>query len=248
MSGRDKLLKQIRVLGKGTRGASPAILELADDTLYEVFEQLKRGLSCRAVARYLRSIGMNGSENSLQQTLSLLRKRVAPLLRVEESAAPALPQAAHKLPENFSSLPHEEALSTLTEVVKNYGEWLRQVTQKAAQNGTPISEDVAKHMKAYDTLLARKTRLEQNAVKDTPVQSTGEDPEDSRFLEALANKAHDWLFADGDGDEMIKASKRFLARLAPLCIQVEKDPVTGKWRKVTGRPERNRTYNERISD
>ena len=43
MISRNELLKQIRILGKGTRGAPPSILELADSALYEVFEQLKRG-------------------------------------------------------------------------------------------------------------------------------------------------------------------------------------------------------------
>ena len=115
------------------------------------------------------------------------------------------------------------------------------------EKGTPLSENLAKQVKAYDILVARKARLEQTVMKEAPVKPTGEDPEDLRSLEALANKLHDWLVADGDGDEIVKASKRFLARLAEHCIQVEKDPATQKYYKITGPPPRNRTYNERIS-
>src|SRR5512139_2851180 len=125
MSGRDELLKQIKIMGKGTRGSTPAILELPDAALYEVFEQMQRGLSSRAIARFLRKSGMKGSENSLQQTLSLFRKRIAPLLG-EESATPTLPQAVVKLPAEVSSLPPDEMLSTVRDIVKAYGESIRQ--------------------------------------------------------------------------------------------------------------------------
>ncbi len=168
MPGREEILKQLRILGKGTRGASPAILELADDTLYEVFEQLKRGLSCRAVARYLRSIGMKGSENSLQQSVSLFRKRIEPLL-AEETAMPSLPQAPVKIPPEVSVLPPDEMLSTVRDIVRNYGESIRQVTEAAVRKGTPIGEDLAKHIKSYSTLVATRVRLEQTVMKDRPV-------------------------------------------------------------------------------
>ncbi len=69
MSGRDELLKQIKIMGKGTRGPIPAILELPDSTLYDIIEQMKRGLSNRAIARHLRKCGMKGSEHSLQQAV-----------------------------------------------------------------------------------------------------------------------------------------------------------------------------------
>src|SRR5208283_2695618 len=155
MTSRDELLKQIRNIGRGTRGNPPAILQLPDATLYEVFEQMQRGLSNRAIARYLRKTGMKGSENSLQQTLSLFRKRIAPLLG-EESATPSLPQVALKLPAEVSCLPPDEILSTATDIVSAYGEWIRRETVAAVKNGTPLGEDMAKHVKAYSAAVATK--------------------------------------------------------------------------------------------
>ncbi len=90
MSGQNKILDQIRVMGRGTRGSAPAILELPDASLYEVFLQMQRGLSNRSIARHLRKCGMSGSENSLQQSVSLFRKRIAPLLGAE-SPPPCFP-------------------------------------------------------------------------------------------------------------------------------------------------------------
>src|SRR5208283_2971180 len=132
MTSRDELLKQIRNIGRGTRGNPPAILQLPDATLYEVFEQMERGLSNRAIARFLRKSGMSGSENSLQQTLSLFRKRIAPLLGAE-SAPPSLLQAALKIPAEVSTLPTDDMLSTVRDIVKAYGESIRRVTKAAAE-------------------------------------------------------------------------------------------------------------------
>ncbi len=39
MTNQAELLKQVRVVGRGTRGAAPSILELPDADLYEVFQQ-----------------------------------------------------------------------------------------------------------------------------------------------------------------------------------------------------------------
>ncbi len=196
MTSWEEILKRIRFLGKGTRGASPAILDLADDTLYEVFEALKRGLTCRAVARYLRSIGMKGSENSLQQSVSLFRQRIAPLL-AEETATPSLPAAPVKIPPEVSVLPPDEMLSDVRAIVRNYGESIRQVTEAAVRKGTPIGEDLSKHVKAYRGLVATKARLEQTVMKDRPVEL----PEDKSFQEQ-ADRAHEYLTSIGwDGDK-----------------------------------------------
>lgn len=243
MPGREEILKQIRMLGKGTRGASPAILDLADSTLWEVFEQLKRGLSSRSVARFLRKIGMRGSENSLQQSVSLFRKRIEPLL-AEETATPSLPAAPVKIPPEVSAQPPDEMLSTVRDIVRNYGESIRQVTEAAVRKGTPIGEDLAKHIKSYSGLVATRVRLEQTVMKSGPIGGT-ENEEDLRF-DALANKVHDFLTDNGRDTEtmhkMRRASERMLKRMAEKCIQLEKDPITGELYEVTGRPKRISNY------
>ncbi len=233
MSGREELLKQIKIMGRGTRGAAPAILELPDATLYEAFELLRRGMSSRAVARYLSKNGMKGSENSLQQTLSLFRKRIAPLLGAE-SAPPSLPQAALKLPLEVSSLPPDDMLSTVRDIVKAYGESIRQATVAAVENGTPLSEDIAKHIKSYSGLVATQARLEATLTKSRP---TGPLMEDRNF-DALADRAHDYLSEDDLGEKMIVAGQKFLLRLEKKCIQLEQDSK-GEWQVApTQRPGR----------
>ncbi|MGO9569519.1 MAG: hypothetical protein ACLP5H_18470 [Desulfomonilaceae bacterium] len=221
MTNRDELLKQIRLMGKGTRGAAPAILDLPDATLYGVFEQMQRGLSNRAIARYLRRSGMKGSENSLQQTLSLFRKRIAPLLG-EESATPSLPQAVVKLRAAVSSQPPDEILSTATDIVSAYGEWIKQETVAAVKNGTPLGEDMAKHVKAYSAAVATKARLEQTVVK----QGGSIGPPEDRSFDELSKKALD--FIGDDGDKMVKASQKFLMRIEKKCVSLRRG-ADGEW-------------------
>jgi len=62
---------------------------------------------------------MKRSENGLKKTLSLFRKRIAPLLG-RESALPSLPKAALKFSAEVSSLLPDEMLSTVGDIVKAY--------------------------------------------------------------------------------------------------------------------------------
>jgi hypothetical protein len=230
MSSREELLKQIRIMGRGTRGSTPAILQLPDSTLYDIFKQMQRGLSNRAIGRFLRKYGMSGSENSLQQSVSLFRRRISPLLS-EESAPPSLPQAVLKIPAEAYSLPPDDMLSTVTDIVKAYGESIRQATVSAANSGTPISEDIAKHVKAYSALVATQARLEATVVNSGSVTTTA-DPS----FEERANRAHEYI--GSDGEKMVKASQKFLMRLEKKCIQFEQDS-SGEWVEApTQRPGR----------
>ncbi len=233
MTNRDELLKLIRNLGRGTRGAAPTILELPDATLYDIFQQMKCHLSSRAIARYLRKNGMKGSENSLQQSVSLFRKRIAPLLG-QESAMPSLPQAVPKISAEVCSLPPDENLSTVGAIVKAYGQSIRRFTEAAAQNGTTISEDLAKHIKAYSTLLATQARLGATVVKSRPVGPA----EDPSFKER-ADRAWDQLHESGlDSDKIAKMVDKFLMRLEKKCISLERG-AAGEWHEApTQRPGR----------
>jgi len=233
MSSREELLKQIRIMGRGTRGAAPTILELSDATLYEIFEQMKRGLSNRAIARFLRKSGMSGSENSLQQSVSLFHKRIGPLLG-EESATPSLPQATLKIPAEVSCLPADEMLATVRDIEKAYGKLIRQATVAAVENGAPMREDLAKHVKAYSGLVTTKARLEATVVKSRPIT-----PTEDRNFDELANRAIEYI--GSDGDKMVEASQKFLMRLAEKCIQLEQDS-NGEWQEAPRqRPGRRET-------
>jgi hypothetical protein len=234
MPGRDELLKQIRIVGRGTRGAPPAILELPDSGLSEVFEQMQRGLSNRSIARHLRKIGMIGSENSLQQSVSLLRKRIVPLLN-REAPVQSLPSCALKLPAEVSCLPPNEMPSTVTDIVKSYGECIRQLTEAAAENGAMISEDVSKHVKAYSALVATKARLEQTVMKSRPVET----PENTVSKER-ADRVWNYVTDNGrDTHKMAKAAELFIKKLQEKLVYLEQD-ATGEWREATGkRPDRS---------
>jgi hypothetical protein len=226
MSGRDELLKQIRIMGRGTRGAPPAILELPDSALYEMFLQMQRGMSNRSIARHLQKQGMSGSENSLQQSVSLLRKRIAPLLD-REAPVQSLPQTALKLPPEVSFLPPDQMLSTVTDIVNNYGESIRQLTEAAAESGTPITEDLSKHAKAYAALVATKTRLEQSVMKSRPV-----DLQEDLVSQERADRVWNYLTDNGrDTHKMAKAADKFIALLEAKCIALEQD-ATGEWREA----------------
>jgi hypothetical protein len=237
MTSRDELLKRIRSLARGTRGRPPAILELPDATVCDIVEQMERKVSNRAIARFLRKNGMSGSENSLQQTLSLFRKRIAPLLG-RESAPPSLPQAALKIPSEVSCLPADEMLATVTDIVKNYGEVIRQQTEAAAHKGGTIGEDLAKHAKAYAALVTIQARLQATVVKSRPVGPT----EDPSFKER-ADRAWEQITDNGrDTDSMGKIVDRFLMKLEKKCISLEQDS-NGEWveapRQRPGRREAN---------
>ncbi len=194
---------------------------------------MKRGLSSRAIARFLRKSGMNGSENSLQQTLSLFRKRIGPLLS-GESAPPSLPRSPLKIPAEVSCLPADEMLSTVRDIVKAYGQGISQLAKAAAENGGAMTEDLSKHVKSYSALVATQARLEATVVKSRPVALTA-DPS----FDELANRAHDYI--GSDGDKMVKASQKFLMRLEKKCIALEQDS-NGEWVEAPRqRPGRRRT-------
>ncbi len=151
---------------------------------------------------------MKGSENSLQQTLSLFRKRIAPIMGTE-STPPFLPRSLVKLTAEAYSLPPDETLSTVTDIVKAYGESIRKATVTAAKNDTPLSEDIAKHIKSYSGLVATQARLQATVMKSRPVGPA----EDASFKER-ADRAWEQLTDGGrDTHTMAEVADKFLMRL-----------------------------------
>jgi len=166
---------------------------------------------------------MKGSENSLQQTLSLFRKRIAPLMGTE-STPPFLPRSLVKLTAEAYSLPPDETLSTVTDIVKAYGESIRKATVTAAKNDTPLSEDIAKHIKSYSGLVATQARLQATVMKSRPVGPA----EDPSFKER-ADRAWEQLTDGGrDTHTMAEVADKFLMRLDKKCIQLEQNS-NGEW-------------------
>ncbi len=226
MATREQLIQQIRILGRGSRGAPPAILDLSDPALYEVFEHLQRGLSSRAVARHLRFAGlMQGSENSLQQSVSLFRKRVATLLVSNSSQSP-LPSSPVRLPADLDSLPHDEILSGVRDIERSYREAIKRALETATSASGRLNEDLPKHIKAYDALVSTRTRLEQATPKTNSVC------QEDREFEERANRVWEFYTDNGkDGDRLVKAAKIFLQKAEAKIIELEQD-ANGEWQKV----------------
>ncbi len=83
------IVNQIRALARSSRGQSQNILALSDDAIYQIYHQLQSGAGNRSTARFLRErYKVCGSENSLQQSIGKLKKKIEPLLRVAPIAAP----------------------------------------------------------------------------------------------------------------------------------------------------------------
>ena len=226
MATREQLIQQIRILGRGSRGAPPAILDLPDPALYEVFEQLQRGLSSRAVARHLRYTGlMQGSENSLQQSVSLFRKRIATLLVLTPSQS-LLPSSPVRLPADLDSLPQAELLSGVREIERSYRVALMQALEIAASPGGRLAEDLPKHIKAYNEVVATRAKLEEMNLKAPAVT-----PDDREF-DARADRVWEWLTDNGkDSDKLVKAANIFLQKAEARIVELEQD-ANGEWQKV----------------
>ncbi len=127
-------------------------------------------------------------------------------------------------------------LSTVTDIVKFYGESIRQQTEAAARKGTPIGEDLAKHVKSYSALVATKARLEQTVMKSRPVG-----PNEDRSFDELADRAHNYLSENGLGEKMIVAGQKFLMRIEKKCVALEQDS-SGEWVEAPSqRPGRRET-------
>jgi hypothetical protein len=226
MATREQLIQQIRILGRGSRGAPPAILDLSDPDLYEVFEQLQRGLSSRAVARHLRFSGlMQGSENSLQQSVSLFRKRIATLMVSNPSQCP-LPSTPVRLPADLDSLPHDELLSGVRDIERSYRTVIKQALQIATSSAGRLAEDLPKHIKAYNEVVATRAKLEQMNLKTPSVT-----PDDREF-EERANRVLEF-YADNeeDADKMVKAANIFLQKAEARIIELKQD-TNGEWQKM----------------
>jgi hypothetical protein len=226
MADRDETLKQIRIMGRGTRGNPPAILNLSNPDLFDIFQQMQRGLSNRSIARNLLKMGMIGSENSLQQAVSLLRKRIGPILN-QETPGRTPPLSVPKLPAEISSLPQDDTLATVTEIVKSYGENIRQLSDAASKSGALVSEDLAKHIKSYNALVVTKTRLEQTAKPTRPVDP----PEDyEEITQERADRVWGFITHNGrDVDKWTKMADTFIRRLEKHIVELDEDPGDGRF-------------------
>jgi hypothetical protein len=100
------IVARIRELSRGARGRETFVISLSDEAIYAIYMQLKNGASNRSVARLLQGkYNVQSSENSLQQGISKLRKRISSLLE-----APSIDQIEEALADSHR-LPPEDRLA-----------------------------------------------------------------------------------------------------------------------------------------
>jgi hypothetical protein len=219
-----EIISEIRRLGKSNRGKDLGLLQLSDDCLYQIYLQLKAGVSNRSIARMLQTrYGVARSENAIQQGVSLLRKRIAILL---ESPKTGLPFTPITVPSGLSDMPIDDAVDTLDSIVAAYGNSIKQMFEAAECSDGMLTEDISKHVKAYTALVAAKTRLQRSAKRISANEYIN-DAEFERRSKLVLEK-----YVGDDGQKMIKSADKLLKVLETRCVTMELDPETGQYETV----------------
>ena len=219
-----QIVSEIKQLAKSNRGSQLSLLQLSDDCLYQVFLQLKAGASNRSIARMLQTrYGVARSENSIQQGVSLLRKRIAPLLNSQNTELPSTPIRA---PRGLSDMPLDDALDMIDSILKSYGNAIKQVVEAADYNDGMLTEDVSKHIKAYSSLVGTKARL-QKSEKRVPSSEYIDKTEFERRSNLVLEK-----YVKDDSSKMIRSADKLLKALEAKCVTMELDPETGRYETV----------------
>lgn len=196
-----RIVRQIRHLVGGTRGAQMAMLKLPDEALYALYLQLRNGVGNRACARYLqKEFQVVGAENSLQQSIGTFKKRIAPLLKTER-----YPVAGRDTGQTAGQR-GGQTLSKLQEIEERYGFMVLEALDKAERTGV-IPPDLHKHVNALTKFSKMRSQVEENVVRE--VLPEGIWPEEE--LERRADKAWVYLTDNGaDAYKMSRAAQKFL--------------------------------------
>ena len=219
-----QIISEIRQLAKSNRGKDLGLLQLSDDCLYQIYIQLRAGASNRSIARLLQSrYGVASSENSIQQAVSLLRKRIAPLLNSQNTELPSTPI---RVPRGLSDMPIDDAIDTIDSILKSYGSAIKQVVEAADYNDGMLTEDVSKHVKAYSSLVGTKARL-QKSEKRVPSSDYVDNAQFERRSKLVLEE-----YVKDDGSKMIRSADKLLKALEAKCVTMELDEESGRYERV----------------
>ncbi len=226
-NSRLQIISEIKRLGKSKRGKDLGLLQFPDDCLFQIYLQLKAGAGNRSIARMLQTrYGVARSENSIQQAVSLLRKRIAPLLDSQNTELPSTPI---RVPNGLSDMPLDDALDMIDSILKSYGSAIKQVVEAADYNDGMLTEDVSKHVKAYSSLVGVKARL-QKSEKRVPSSDYVDNTQFERRSKLVLDN-----FVGDDGEKMVRSADKLLKVLETRCVTMELDPETGEYEKVEPR-------------
>lgn len=217
---RENIVRKIRQLAAGARGQPSSLLALSDEILYAAYYQMKNGAGNRATARFLQQeYGLSTSENSLQQAIGKLRKKISSLLQPESISGLMDVYAYDK--REFLSSPAERQLEELEELEKSYSQLVQQTISYARESGI-LPTDLHKHVTALTTL--KKTRAQLK--KDLLAQGTNGDS--SLYLEDFerrADRMHAFITNNGqDSEKMIRVANQFILELEKKAITLGELP------------------------
>ena len=224
------IVNQIRALARSSRGQSQNILALSDDAIYQVYHQLQSGAGNRSTARFLREkYNVGGSENSLQQSIGKLKKKIEPLLIMAPTKAPTSTLEA-KVKE-IDRLPQDKKLASLEEIEREYRELINNALNDSREAGI-LSSDLHKHIAALATISKTRAQLEKDSIAN-PSRSGSfyESEEAQRIMKRRSDLVLEHYIGQ-DGDKMIKAAWAFLAEAEKHVIKMNLNPETGEYEPV----------------
>ncbi len=224
------IVNQIRALARSSRGQSQSILALSDDAIYQIFHQLQSGAGNRSTARFLRErYNVGGSENSIQQSIGKLKKKIEPLLRSAARTAPTTSLEA-KVKEIYH-LPQHKKLASLEEIERDYRELINIALNDSREAGI-LSSDLHKHIAALATISKTRAQLEKDSITNPGRPgSYYESEEAQRIMQRRSDLVLEHYIGQ-DGDKMVKAVWAFLAEAEKHVIKMNRNPVTGEYEPV----------------
>jgi hypothetical protein len=229
---KQNTVNQIRRLAKSSRGQTQSILSLSDEAIYQVFHQLNNGGGNRSTARFLReNYNVGGSENSLQQSVGKLKKKIEPLLRTAPITVPKVSLEA-KVKE-IKHLPHDKKLATLEEIEREYRELINDALKHSREAGV-LSSDLHKHVTALASLSKTRAQLEKDSIANPGrPASFYESEEAQRIMKRRSDLVLDYI--GEDADKMIKWAWNFLAEAEKHVIRMNFNNETGEYEEVEPR-------------
>ena len=217
---------QIRRLAKSSRGQSQDLLSLDDEAIYQIFHQVQNGSGNRSTARFLREkYNIGGSENSLQQSIGKLKKKIEPLLRNAPVKRPE-PSLEKRIKE-VNNCPSDEKLATLRQIEADYRDLINSAISKSKEAGI-LSADLHKHITALANLSKTRAQLEKDVLKD----STKSFIDDFTAIDERRSKIVLDRYIGNDGQKMVRAAQAFLEGIEKKCVKMNLNPETGEYEKV----------------
>jgi len=210
------IVARIRELSRGARGRETFVLSLSDEAIYAVYLQLKNGASNRSVARLLQAkYSLQSSENSLQQGISKLRKRISTLLE-----APSIDRIEETIADS-ERLPPEERLTITRQIEKDYYLSIEIAAAEARKKGVLI-HDLPKHLSAVTDLSKTADQLEEDLKEKKRAA-------DKAAFEREFKEKSDFAlnhFIGNDGHKLLRAADKFLTQIKAASVKMEWDPVS----------------------